>query len=171
MKKNIFNILWVMGALTLAMFCLYGCDNKLDIQQAYSFDLYCMPVQKKIAQDETVEIRCRLVKEGDYQQARYFIRYFQPEGRGELRLDDGTKLLPNDRYPLTKEAFRLYYTSRTTDQQVIDVYIEDSFGQVVQKTFSWQNINADEKEHRVQEKVRLLTRRISRPLYAIWYEH
>ncbi|WP_373722364.1 MULTISPECIES: DUF3872 domain-containing protein [Bacteroidales] len=171
MKKNIFNILWVMGVLTLAVFCLYGCDNKLDIQQAYSFDLYCMPVQEKIAQDETVEIRCRLVKEGDYQQARYFIRYFQPNGRGELRLDNGTKLLPNDRYPLTKEAFRLYYTSRTTDQQVIDVYIEDGFGQVVQKTFSWKNINADEEEHRVQEKVRLLTRRVARPRYAIWYEH
>ncbi len=108
---------------------------------------------------------------------------YETSNRGEKLLSDGAtlrnkdgfvyggKLLPNDRYPLTKEAFRLYYTSRTTDQQVIDVYIEDSFGQVVQKTFSWQNINADEEEHRVQEKVKLLTRHVARPLYAIWYEH
>ena len=61
-------------------------------------------------------------------------------------MDDGTLLLPNDRYPLDRTTFRLYYTSRSTDQQVIDVYIEDNFGQVVQKTFSWQNENGDNKE-------------------------
>ena len=86
-------------------------------------------------------------------------------------MDNGTVFKPNDRYPLNKEEFRLYYTSASTDQQTIDVYVEDNFGQVVQKTFGWKNDNADEKEHRVQEKVRLLTRRIARPLYAIWYEH
>lgn len=48
-------------------------------------------------------------------------------------MDDGTVFLPNDLYPLNKTTFRLYYTSHSTDQQVIDVYIEDSFGQVVQK--------------------------------------
>ena len=105
-----------------------------------------MPVQKKIVQNETAEIRCQLVKEGDYEQAKFFIRYFQPDGKGELRMDDGTLLLPNDRYPLDRTTFRLYYTSRSTDQQVIDVYIEDNFGQVVQKTFSWQNENVDNKE-------------------------
>lgn len=40
----------------------------------------------------------------------------------------------------------MYYTSHCTDQQVIDVYIEDSFGQVVQKTFSWQNAKGDNNE-------------------------
>ena len=69
----------------------------------------------------------------------------QPDGKGELRMDDGTLFLPNDLYPLNRTTFRLYYTSRTTDQQVIDVYIEDNFGQVVQKTFSWQNDNGDEE--------------------------
>ena len=32
-----------------------------------------------------------------------------------------------------------YYTFHSTDQQTIDIYIEDNFGQVVQKTFSWQS--------------------------------
>lgn len=104
-----------------------------------------MPIQKKIVPGETAEIRCRLVKQGDYQQAKYVIRYFQPEGKGELRLDNGTKLLPNDFYPLDKTNFNLYYTSRTSEQQVIDVYIEDNFGQVVQKTFSWQTQREKEK--------------------------
>ncbi len=39
-----------------------------------------------------------------YDGARYTIRYFQPDGRGELRMDDGTVFLPNDRYPLDQTA-------------------------------------------------------------------
>jgi hypothetical protein len=104
-----------------------------------------MPVQRRIAQGETVEIRCQLIKEGDYKGAKYQIRYFQPDGKGDL-LMDGRRFLPNDLYPLTKDVFRLYYTSRCTDQQVIDIYIEDNFGQVVQRRFSFSDNTVKEKE-------------------------
>ena len=70
----------------------------------------------------------------------------QPDGKGQLRLEDGTVLLPNDLYPLEKETFRLYYKSMSTDQQTIDVYIVDSFGQVVQKSFSFNNESQDKEE-------------------------
>jgi hypothetical protein len=142
MKKTAAYILYTL--LLSAIVC--ACSNDLDINQVYTFDLVCMPVQKKIVQNETAEIRCQLVKEGEYEQAKFFIRYFQPDGKGELRMDNGMVFLPNDRYPLDRTTFRLYYTSRSTDQQVIDVYIEDNFGQVVQKTFSWQNDNGTETE-------------------------
>ena len=62
---------------------------------------------------------------GDYQLTTYQIRYFQPDGKGRLEMDDGTVFLPNDLYPLEKETFRLYYTSASTDQQTIDIYIID----------------------------------------------
>lgn len=137
MRKCLSYILFTL--LLSAIVC--ACSDDLDIQQVYSFDLVTMPVQKKIAEGETAEIRCTLTKEGNYEQAKFFIRYFQPDGLGELRMDDGTVFLPNDLYPLDRETFRLYYTSLGSDQQVIDVYIEDNFGQVVQKTFSWQNDN------------------------------
>ncbi|MFR4273938.1 MAG: DUF3872 domain-containing protein [Bacteroides thetaiotaomicron] len=142
MKKTLAYFLYtlLLGAIVCA------CSDDLDINQVYTFDLVCMPVQKKIVQGETAEIRCQLVKEGDYEQARFFIRYFQTDGKGELRMDDGTVFLPNDLYPLNKTTFRLYYTSHSTDQQVIDVYIEDNFGQVVQKNFSWQNDSGDSEE-------------------------
>lgn len=120
-----------------------ACNNELDVKQVYSFDLETMPVQKRITEGETAEIRCRIIQEGNYSETAFSIRYFQPDGKGELRLDDGTVFLPNDLYPLDKTVFRLYYTSCSTDQQVIDVYIEDSFGQTVQKTFSWQNDSGD----------------------------
>lgn len=125
---------------------LFACSDDLDIKQVYRFDLETMPVQKRIIQGETAEIRCRIVREGEYDQARYYIRYFQPDGYGELRLDDGTVFAPNDLYPLEKMVFRLYYTSHSTDQQVIDIYIEDNAGQVVLKTFSFQNENIPEGE-------------------------
>ena len=129
---------WITATLLL----LCACNKNLDVNQVYRFDLATMPVQKRIAVNETAEIRCQLVKEGNYRDAKYYIRYFQPDGRGELRMDNGTLLKPNDLYPLTKEVFRLYYTSRCTDQQVIDIYIEDNAGQVIKKSFSFQNENS-----------------------------
>lgn len=134
-KKYILMSLGVAAVLLLA----FACSDDLDVKQAYYFSLETMPVQKKILQGETAEIRCYVLREGDYDQARYYIRYFQPDGKGELRMDDGTVFAPNDIYPLDRMLFRLYYTSHCTDQQVIDVYIEDNFGQVVSASFSFQN--------------------------------
>ena len=132
MKKLFLAALAALGLLS-------SCDKDLDVQQAYKFELETMPVQKRIAVGETAEIRCTLVREGEYAGARYTIRYFQPDGHGELRLDDGTLFAPNDRYPLERFSFRLYYTSRSDDQQTVDVYIEDNMGQLVQRSFTFQN--------------------------------
>jgi len=54
--------------------------------------------------------------------------------------------MPNDLFPLTDDVFRLYYTSHCTDQQSVDVYIEDNFKQVVQKTFSFSNETVKDTE-------------------------
>ena len=145
MKKITFKRSLALTAWRAAIVLMFvACDNELEVQQVYSFDLETMPVQKRVTEGGTVEIRCQIVREGNYSETAFKIRYFQPDGKGELRLDDGTVFLPNDLYPLDRTTFRLYYTSHSTDQQVIDVYIEDSFGQVVQKTFSWQNAKGDD---------------------------
>ena len=143
--KKILNTIWLMGVLTLAVFCLSACDRELDVQQSYPFTLEVMPVQKDIAKGQTAEIRCALKRGGDFADMRYTIRYFQSDGKGTLKMDDGTVFKPNDRYPLTKDVFRLYYTSLSTDRQTIDVYVEDSFGKVQQLTFSFNNEKAEEK--------------------------
>ena len=116
-----------------------GCEENRDIEPPSGSTLEAMPVQTRHADGKTAEIRCTLVREGVYDEARYTIRYFQPDGDGELRMDDGTVFLPNDRYPLDRTSFRLYYTSLSEAQQVIDVYVEDNMGQVVQKSFTFQN--------------------------------
>ena len=131
----------IKGFLMLAAVgtLLTACDDELDVKQAYAFRLETMPVQTRIVRGETVEIRCTLVREGKYDGAQYTIRYFQPDGKGELRMDDGTLFLPNNRYPLTKEVFRLYYTSASSDQQTIGIYVEDNFGQCEQLSFRFNN--------------------------------
>lgn len=142
--KKIKRFFSITARLVAIMLLTLACNDDLDIHKVYAFDLVCMPVQKKIVQGEVAEIRAQIVKEGEYQDTKFYIRYFQSDGKGELRLDDGRVLLPNDLYPLKKETFRMYYTSHCTDQQVIDVYIVDSFGQVIQKTFSFQNDSGEE---------------------------
>ena len=152
MKKKILSSIWVMGVLILAVFCLSACDRELDVEQSYPFTVETMPVQKDIVKGQTAEIRCTLKREGNFADTRYTIRYFQPDGKGTLRMDNGTTFRPNDRYPLTKEVFRLYYTSASTDRQTIDVYVEDNFGQTVKLSFNFKN-EKNEDTPKVIEKV------------------
>ena len=145
MKKMIESMI-IAGCMLVALLYMTACSDKLDVQQMYEFDLATLPVQTTIVKGEEAEIRCQLVRSGEYQDTKYFIRYFQPTGKGELRMENGTVLLPNDLYPLPEETFWLYYRSFGTDQQKIDIYILDSFGQVVQKSFAFNNEAEDEKE-------------------------
>ena len=144
MKRKLLSILGVMGALSLIGFCLPSCTPELDVQQAYDFSLQTLPVQKDIIKGTVAEIRCSLKAEGDFKDTRYTIRYFQPDGKGELRLEDGTLLVPNDRYLLMQKEFRLYYTSHSTDRQMIDVYVEDNFGQKKELHFSFNGKSAEQ---------------------------
>ena len=144
MKNVTYKIL--MGCYIVASLVLVcACNDGLDIQQAYPFTVETLPVPKKLKVGETAEIRCQLVRSGRYQPTTYQIRYFQPDGKGRLEMDDGTVFLPNDLYPLEKETFRLYYTSASTDQQTIDIYIIDSFGQMQQVSFSFNNDSSEEE--------------------------
>ena len=145
MKKMIESMI-IAGCMLVALLYMTACSDKLDVQQMYEFDLATLPVQTTIVKGEEAEIRCQLVRSGEYRDTKYFIRYFQPTGKGALRMEDGTVLLPNDLYPLSEETFRLYYKSLDTDQQKIDIYILDSFGQVVQKSFAFNNEAEDEME-------------------------
>ena len=145
MRKILSRIL--IGYYVMAAILFVGaCNDDVDIQQSYPFSIETMPVPKKLKVGETAEIRCQLHRDGRFEETKYFIRYFQPDGKGELKMDNDTLFLPNDFYPLEKETFRLYYTSESTDQQIIDVYVEDSFGQLVELTFSFNNDNSKEEE-------------------------
>ena len=133
MKNVMYKI--IMGCYIVAALVLVtACNDNLDIQQAYPFSIETLSVPKRLKVGETAEIRCQLVRGG----------YYQPDGKGKLEMDNGTVFLPNDLYPLEKETFRLYYTSASTDQQTIDIYIIDSFGQMQLLSLSF---NSDRSEN------------------------
>ena len=93
MKKMIESMI-IAGCMLVALLYMTACSDKLDVQQMYEFDLATLPVQTTIVKGEEAEIRCQLVRSGEYQDTKYFIRYFQPTGKGELRMENGTVLLP-----------------------------------------------------------------------------
>lgn len=145
MRKVIYQLLagcYIVVALVLVA----ACNDKLDIETKYPFMVETMPVPKKLKVNETAEIHCELKREGRWEDARYTIRWFLYDGKGTLKLDDGTVLLPNDRYPLTKETFRLYYTSQSDDQSSFSVWVEDSDKQSVEMSFDFNNDNDENKE-------------------------
>ena len=121
---------------------LASCDDELDIQQSYPFTVETMPVPNKVTKGQTVEIRCEMKKEGNYTNALYTIRYFQFEGEGTLKMDNGITFLPNDRYLLENEKFRLYYTSGCSEAQNFIVVVEDNFGNAYELEFDFNNQNA-----------------------------
>ena len=135
------SVLHVMAALLVAAtaFIFASCDDDMDIQQSYPFTVETMPVPNKVAKGETVEIRCELKAEGTYSETLYTIRYFQFEGQGSLKMDNGITFLPNDRYLLENEKFRLYCTSEGEDRHDFIVVIEDNMGNSHELTFDFNN--------------------------------
>ncbi len=122
-------------------FTLVSCDDDMDIQQSYPFTVEVMPVPNKMAKGQTVEIRCELKKEGDFSGTLYTIRYFQFEGEGSLKMDNGITFLPNDRYLLENEKFRLYYTAEGDEAHNFIVVVEDNFKNSYELEFDFNNRN------------------------------
>lgn len=121
----------VIGLIAMLCVSLFtSCKKELDVQQNFPFEVKVLPVPKSIGKTDTVEIRCELRSPYLYDENRYFIRYFQYEGKGSLRTSpQGEALFANDVYPLaSKGAFRLYYTSASEANQSLSVWISDSFG-------------------------------------------
>ena len=150
MKNVMYKI--IMGCYIVAALVLVtACNDNLDIQQAYPFSIETLPVPKRLKVGETAEIRCRLVRGGYYQPTTYQIRYFQPDGKGSLKMEDGTVLKPNDRYLLNEWKFRLYYTSHSgKESQTIDLYFEDNWGNLQQLTYDFNGKDAEEEDNNTE---------------------
>ena len=83
----------------------------------------------------------------------YTFRYFQHDGKGSLRMENGTVFQPNDRYLLENEKFRLYYTSASTETQTLTVVVEDNFGKSYEMEFSFNDTDEEEEFARSANKL------------------
>lgn len=132
--------LWVLLLIAILSVVLTSCRKKdLDIQQNFPFEVKVMPVPKEVAQGQRVEIRFTIVPAGHFNEARYYIRYFQDDGEGSLQYYNDAPYLPNDLYALPEQQFRLYYTSRSKVSQTFNVWVSDSFGNEKQLSFRFNN--------------------------------
>lgn len=108
MKNVMYKI--IMGCYIVAALVLVtACNDSLDIQQAYPFSIETLPVPKRLKVGETAEIRCQLVREGYYQPTTYRIRYFQPDGKGKLEMDNARCSCP-----MTFTRWRKKHSGSTT---------------------------------------------------------
>ncbi|MDR1172852.1 MAG: DUF3872 domain-containing protein [Bacteroidales bacterium] len=119
-------------------------DSELEIKNDYEFTVTHLPVPKRLKKGETAEIRFELVRSGKYDKAKYFVRYFQTDGKGALTLH-GKTLYPNDGYELKKDEFCMYYTSECEDQQNIDLTFYDNMKNTCELSFSFSNDSKTEK--------------------------
>jgi hypothetical protein len=140
MKKIILYPLFTI--LLASIVC--ACSDHIAIKQDYDFEITHLPVPKKLKKGEVAEIRCRLIRSGQYADTRYYLRYFQSEGKGELWLAGSEPFLPNDTYQLPGETFRLYFRSLSEDSHTLDIVFFDSFGKETTKTFSFANAPAED---------------------------
>lgn len=130
---------WI--ALFAIVFAMTSCSDDLDVQQSYPFTVDVMPYGDKIVKGQTVELRFEIKPEGNYSNTLYTIRYFQFEGEGTLKMDNGITFLPNDRYLLENEKFRLYYTAQGDEAHNFIVVVEDNFSNSYELEFDFNNRN------------------------------
>ncbi|MDD4109046.1 MAG: DUF3872 domain-containing protein [Prolixibacteraceae bacterium] len=130
----------LLGAIACA------CSDDIDIKQDYEFTVTHLPVPKKLQVNEVAEIRCTLHREGEYDNVRYYLRYFQYDGEGQLWMDSGEPFLPNDTYEVNSKSFRLYFRSQSEDAHNIEVVFFDSFGKEFPLSFTFNNEQADSEE-------------------------
>ena len=149
--KKILDQIMILCCMAASLFCFTSCSDDLDIQQEYPFTVEAMPVADKIVSGQTVEIRLEIKPEGNFSGTVYTLRYFQPDGKGSLKMEDGTVLKPNDRYLLNEWKFRLYYTSQSgKESQTIDLYFEDNWGNLQQLTYDFNGKDAEEEDNNTE---------------------
>ncbi|MCL8537659.1 DUF3872 domain-containing protein [Chryseobacterium gallinarum] len=135
---------FAMLAMLMIGLVMTACNREpLDIKRDFPFEVSVMPVPKEITKGETVEIRCKILRKGNYEGTKYNIRYFQFDGQGVLRCGDAPPYLPNDLYPLPGEVFRLYYTSGSVVSQSFDIWVGDNFGNEKQVNFQFSGKNTE----------------------------
>ena len=120
MKRKILDFMLTACCMAFSFLGLVACDNRLEIKP-----------------------------EGNFAGTVYTLRYFQPDGKGSLKMEDGTVLKPNDRYLLNEWKFRLYYTSQSgKESQTIDLYLEDNWGNLQQLTYDFNGKDTDEENNK-----------------------
>ena len=121
----------IISGIMLTLLCLLGgCDDKLEVQQAYDFSLTSWYLQKTISPDETVEIRLTLNRSRD-------LHSFPTRRSSDLQpLDSIAELDDSDP---CRQVFTLFYHNRSSKNAEIKFVIADNFHQERELDISFQS--------------------------------
>lgn len=139
MKKRIIKIFIPSFTILLAGM-LYACQDGIEVKQDYGFALTCWPLQSGIGNEETVEMRFTLHRQGNYLGASYRIGYVQTEGNGVVFDRDQTRIEKREMKNLEEiadlditnpymETFTLFYRSLSDKKTRVTFIVADNFGQ------------------------------------------
>lgn len=137
-----------MGTILLLLVLVTGCDDSLDIRRDYDFSLTSWYLQSGMRQDETVEIRLTLNREGNYREAGYRIGYIQLEGEGFVHDKNGKELINReiqeisaiaglDTTDICHQVFTLYYRNEGSDNPEIRFIVVDNFNRERTLDIAW----------------------------------
>ncbi|MDB1018550.1 TraQ conjugal transfer family protein [Phocaeicola vulgatus] len=131
-------LLFMGCMLSFMAYMLTACNDSLEVRQAYDFSLVSWYLQEGIEQDETVEIRLTLNRDGNYREAAYKVGYIQLEGDGEVFDSGGNRLVDREMTDLScipdldttdvcRQVFTLYYKNTGKENPKIRFVISDNF--------------------------------------------
>jgi hypothetical protein len=80
--------------------------------------------------------------EGAYDSTKYYLRYFQYQGKGTLSDEQDRVFVPNDSYLLPKKEFRLYFMPKSGQSHQVELTFYDSFKHIHPVTLVF-NIESD----------------------------
>lgn len=131
---------WMCSLIIASVIIVSSCHKEeLNVQQDFPFEVKVMPIPSEVPNGHTVEIRATIQRAGNFNDAKYYIRYFQFDGQGTLQYYSAPPYVPNDLYELPQTQFRLYYTSLSAVSQSFDIWISDNFGNEKQVSFQFNN--------------------------------
>jgi hypothetical protein len=132
-KKTVLNILVVIigiVAYALGLLSLSSCNDRLGVKQNFDFEVTHLPYKSADVQlYEVIEIRFAIKSiEGAYNGTKYYLRYFQFTGSGNLTDERGIPFYLNDTYEVPNKTFRLYFTPQNGQQHSLTIVFSDSWG-------------------------------------------
>jgi hypothetical protein len=144
-KKTIQKAFTLLLISVIVIVFAIGCSKDLQIKHDYDFNVTCLPVPASLEKNEAAEMRIEILRDsGRYDSTTYYVRYFQYEGKGSLRFDNGETLFPNDSYRLDRNIFRMYFLPNPTyASHQIELTFYDSYRHEHPLTFNFNVIAPD----------------------------
>lgn len=122
---------WIPALTFTILFCmlLTRCDTHMDIQREYDYSVTLQKYHETLPYGHSCILVFEMKREGNYENAVYYVQYFQSQGTGTLVMGD-KRLYENTDYQIIDPdlPIKLSYTSLSGENEKMEILITDNFG-------------------------------------------